>query len=454
MKAFYLFLCLAVFSGLAIAQPVWQKNLDSKIEFYQTTDFGLLIVGTEKSLYAVDGQSGDVVWRRKHAGLDETSILPVPATDLILVSLDQGDKSRLEAIDVISGDTIWRSDKVKGDVMQLAVEPAKDLLCVVMAKKARGKSDRNLKRKPVTHALRLSNGKEIWKRELDSDIEMMPAEFAEDKEVNFTLDNYRAPLIVDDRVYLFYEGATILNASNGKELERDKFKVNEGGLALTEADPVLDEKFMYVSGRGRVRAIDRQSGKTVWKADDLGVTSEMYLVGQRLFVKTGGQFTRLKDGETEEKGPFGITAIDTKNGKTIWRYKGADKGITNFVFRDASTIILADRDDLILLNADNGKRIAKTDHKIEKAQFVMMNERGEAVVGGHEEIAGFGQAVGRPRVSSGTQSDLSSLWTAKHKAPGRGVFRIMAAIALRATALYFRYGGLATSAFSFATIRH
>jgi outer membrane protein assembly factor BamB len=279
---------------------------------------------------------------------------------------------------------------------------------------------------------------------------MMPAEFAENKQVNFTLDNYRAPLIVDDRVYLFYEGATILNASNGKELERDKFKVNEGGLALTEADPVLDDRFIYVSGRGRVRAIDRQSGKTVWKSDDLGVTSEMYWVGQRLFVKTGGQFTRLKDGETEEKGPFGITAIDTKNGKTIWRYKGADKGITNFVFRDAGTIVLADRDDLILLNAENGKRITKTDHKIEKAQFVMINERGEAVVGGREEISGFGQTAGRPRVSSGAQGELSRIWTAKHKAPGRGVFRIVAAIALRATALYFRYGGIATSAFSFA----
>jgi hypothetical protein len=40
----------------------------------------------------------------------------------------------------------------------------------------------------------------------------------------------------------------------------------------------------------------------------------------------------------------------------------------------------------------------------------------------------------------------SEVWRVKHKAPGRGVFRTIAGIALRATALYFRYGGFATSA--------
>lgn len=38
------------------------------------------------------------------------------------------------------------------------------------------------------------------------------------------------------------------------------------------------------------------------------------------------------------------------------------------------------------------------------------------------------------------------VWRVKHKAPSRGAFRIIAGIALRATALYFRYGGMATSA--------
>jgi hypothetical protein len=42
------------------------------------------------------------------------------------------------------------------------------------------------------------------------------------------------------------------------------------------------------------------------------------------------------------------------------------------------------------------------------------------------------------------------VWRVRHKAPSRGAFRIIAGIALRATALYFRYGGLATSAIGIA----
>ncbi len=468
MKVFALLLFLLYFFAAisSNAQPVWQANLDGKIEFYQTTDFGIVLAGTDNSLYAIDGQTGERLWRRKHKGLDETSVSPIPATDLILLSLDEGDKSRIEAVDLISGERIWRSDKVKGDVMQLAIEPEQDLLAVVLVKKAKGNIGEELKREPVVHVLRLSDGEELWKKQLESDVEMMPSRFGENLgEIPFTLDNYRPPLMLDGRLYLFYEGATSYDAKTGKEGERERFKVNEGGLALTEADPVFDEKYIYTSGKGKIRAINRQNFKIEWEAKDLGVTPEMAIVGNVLYVRTGGQFTRIKDGETEAKGAFGVSAIDTKNGKTLWRYKGADKGLTNFVFADAKTILIADKNDLITIDARNGKRIDKFEHDVERAQFVLINERGEAVVGGRDEIAAFRVSSSKFQVSGKSQFQISNfrfqsekqpetknlkpetaLWRVKHKPPSRGVFRIVAGIALRATALYFRYGGLATSA--------
>ncbi|HEY0048598.1 MAG TPA: PQQ-binding-like beta-propeller repeat protein [Pyrinomonadaceae bacterium] len=478
MKASVLLLCLLCFTAAisANAQPVWQANLDGKVRFYQTTDFGIMLAGSENSLYAVDGQTGERLWRRQHRGLDETSITPVPATDLILLSLDEGDKSRVEAVDLLSGATLWRSDKVKGDVMQLAVEPEADLLAVVLVKKAKGKPGEELKRSPQIHVLRLSDGEELWKKQLESDVELMPSRFGENPgEIPFTLDNYRPPLMLDGRLYLFYEGATSYDARTGQTGERERFKINEGGLALTESDPVFDEKYIYTSGRGKVRAINRQSGKVEWEAKDLGVTPEMAVVGNVLYVRTGGQFTRIKDGETEEKGSFGVSAIDTKNGKTLWRYKGADKGLTNFVFADAGTILVADKDDLITIDARTGKRISDFEHDVERAQFVLINERGEAVVGGKDEIAAFSIREAETRRRADAEIKLSDsqaffvkeksyqmsffapplrvsdstrqeIWRVKHKAPSRGVFRIVAGIALRAAALYFRYGGLATSA--------
>lgn len=441
MKAFLLFLCLlCLFAAVAGAQPVWQSNLDSKIRFYQTTDFGIVLAGTEKSLYALDGKTGERVWRRETGKINETAVTPVPNTDLILFSRDLGSKSRLEAVDVLTGATLWQSEKVKGDVMQLAVDPEHDLITVVLVKDARGKAEDNFKRKPSVHVLRLSDGDELWKRDLDTSIEMMPSRFGETGDVDYTLDNYRAPLLLDGRLFLFYEGSTSYDARTGKEKEREKFKINEDGLALTEADPVFDDTHVYVSGKGKIRAVNRRTGKQDWEATDLGICAEMAIVGETLFVRTGGQFTQLKNGEPKEKGPFGVSAIDTRNGKTLWRYKGADKGLTNFVFADANTILIADRDDLITLDARDGKRLAKRDHKIDKAQFVLINEGGNAVVGGRNEIAAFNIRDAR----------APELWRARHTAPGRGVFRTVAGIALRAAALYFRYGGLATSAIGLA----
>lgn len=457
--------------AVIFGQPVWQANLDSKLNFYQQTDFGLILAGTEKSLYAVDSQTGSVIWKRRTGKVNETGVTPVPNTDLVLLTRDLGSKSRLEAVDAFSGERLWESDKVKGNVMQLALDPELDLLAVVMVKDPRGNFGSDFKRKPIVHMLRLSDGDEIWKREMDSSIEMMPARFR-GGDVDFTLDNYRAPLILDGRLFLFYEGATSFDARTGQEKEREKFKINEDGLALTEADPVFDDTHVYISGRGRIRAVNRRTGEVDWKADDLGNCAEMFLVGTTLYARTGGQFTRLKDGEAVSKGPYGISAIDVKNGRVNWRYKGADKGLTNLAFLDQNTIAIADRDDVILLDARSGKRISKFEHEVERAQFVVVNERGEIVVGGRDEIAAFANAEGGIRNAEstwpGSPSSLSYstiennlvphsafrtphlVWRVKHKAPGRGILRVVAGIALRAAAIYFRYGGAATSAFNFA----
>ena len=44
----------------AVAPPTspWSAKFDGKIRFHQTTELGALIVGTEKSIYAVDGETG------------------------------------------------------------------------------------------------------------------------------------------------------------------------------------------------------------------------------------------------------------------------------------------------------------------------------------------------------------------------------------------------------------
>ena len=444
LRAFIAILLLSL--GIA-GQSFWQRPLDGEVRFYQTTDFGVIIAGTDRSAYAIDAKTGEQIWRRSHRGLDETSVTPVPATDMILISNDLGDKSRVEAVDLLTGATLWQSEKMKGDVSQLAVDPQADLIGLILIKKAWAEAGDDLEREPVIHMLRLSTGDEIWKRDLGSDVRLMPSRFGSEGKVPFTLDNYRPPLFLDGRLYLFYEGVSSYDAKTGKDGEREKFTVNEGGLALTEADPVIDEQFIFTSGKGRVRAINRTNFEEEWKAADLGTTPEMMLAGEILYVRTGGQFTKIESGETQTKGPFGISALNRSTGKTIWRFKGADKGLTNFVFPDANRIVVADRDELIVIDSKTGKKLAEIDHKVEGAQFVILNETGNAIVGGKEELAAFdiGKLVSqdqKPKIQN------VQLWRAKHTPPARGVLRVVAGVALRATALYFRYGGIASTAFS------
>ena len=424
-----------VFAASDARAQGWTAKLDKTVRFYQATDMGVLLVGTEKSLYAIDGSTGESLWRRKDASLDETDVAPVPASDLVLLSFEKGARTRVEAVDIFTGDTIWKSDKIRGSVMQMAVDPSANLLAVVLAKDAKGHAKEGFKRHPLLHVLDLFSGDELWKYEV-SEVEMMPARWSErDDDVNYTLDNYQSPVFVDGRIYLFYDGLTSFDAQTGKSRLREKYRVNEEGLALTEADPIFDEAFIYTSGHGRVRAISRETGDTEWEAKDLGLTPEMILVGDILYVRTGGQFTSLKGGETVERGSYGVSAIDTRKGKVLWRYKGADKGITNLVLPNPASIFIADRDDLISIDTKTGKRRARVRHGIERASFGVLNESGDVVVGGQSEIAAFDPGNG------------GEIWRARRTPPGRGILRTITAIAARAASLYFRYGGTATTAF-------
>ena len=137
----------------------------------------------------------------------------------------------------------------------------------------------------------------------------MPTRWPENAkdDAEYSLDNYQPPLFADGRLYLFYEGVTSFDARTGNERTREKFRVNEEGLALTEAAPVADEAFIYTSGRGHVRAIFGASPPAKLNGKQKTWASLPTHSGpRRLYARMGGQFTRLKDGELVDRGPYGV----------------------------------------------------------------------------------------------------------------------------------------------------
>jgi hypothetical protein len=77
---------------------------------------------------------------------------------------------------------------------------------------------------------------------------------------------------------------------------------------------------------------------------------------------------------------------------------------------------------------------------VEAAAFLLLNERGELVLGGKNELAAFDGNGATP------------LWRERHEPPGRGLLRTVAAVAARAASLYFRYGSAASTVFRGARV--
>jgi hypothetical protein len=61
LKGAALVILLALCATAARAAEPWSTKLDGAVRFYQTTEVGVLVVGTEKSLYGLDTETGEVL---------------------------------------------------------------------------------------------------------------------------------------------------------------------------------------------------------------------------------------------------------------------------------------------------------------------------------------------------------------------------------------------------------
>src|SRR4051812_45245461 len=154
-RALLIFLALFCAIGVRAADADWSAKFDGEVRFYQTTELGVVVVGTEKSLYALGGETGEVLWLRKGVELDETDVAPVPGTDILLLSLQKGSKTRVEAVDLFTGDVLWQSDKVQGGVMQMAVDTESNLLAATFVKDTKDHAREGFKRRPTVHVFDL-----------------------------------------------------------------------------------------------------------------------------------------------------------------------------------------------------------------------------------------------------------------------------------------------------------
>lgn len=412
------------------SRAAWTAEFDHPIEFQLLVDSDVLVVGTSRHLYAVDPRSGDVRWRKRDMRVKPEDLLGVPGTRLLLVNEDYGGKfsdkeTTVLALDMESGDELWESKLIKGKGLQAVADPSSGLLLLVTVREPHGNDDGlfagwlpgdgiggGFKRKPRINALDLRTGKRIWDREFDSDVELRPsldAEIArggdkkEKKDRPYDLGLYRPPVIAGDRIFVTYRGISCYDARSGERVWRAEYGVREGDLALSDADPIVDDQTVYTSGEGRIRAFDRETGKMLWRSDDYGVVPELFVDNDAVYGQLGGRFYNIFSDDWHWKGSYGAVAIDRKTGKKIWKYDSANDSVTNLVIA-GDRVWLGDEDRLVGLERASGKRVTNEKHKLERRPVIATyNELGQVVLISDEEAAGYATDSG------------ARVWYARHE---------------------------------------
>ena len=324
----------------AASGAAWNARFDHPIQFQTLVDSGLLLVGTGRHLYGVDPRTGRELWRKRDLTVEAEDLLSVPGTDLLLVNDDHGGKfsdkeSSVVALDRATGADRWESKLVKGKGMHVVADTESNILVLVTVKEPRGEGH-ELKRKPRLNVLDLATGKRLWDRDFDSDVMLRPSLDAEisrgdrkQRERSFDLGNFQMPVVAGGQLFVTYRGIACYDAKTGDRLWRHNYDVREGDLALSDAEPIVDGQIVYTSGEGKVRAIDRVTGKRLWESDDFGVVPELFVDELAIYGRLGGRFYDVDDEEWRWKGPYGAVAIDRATGKRIWRYGGGNDSITN-----------------------------------------------------------------------------------------------------------------------------
>ncbi len=410
----------------------WRIDLEADIRFQKLLDEDLLLVGTERHVYAVRSSDGGVVWRLRNVSVFSDQIQAVPGTRLLLLHEGWGGRfqdrqSSVMAVDSSDGRVVWESPTVRQQILAVAPDLDNRRLLLVSAEKPHGKG--SLKRALSLILVDASSGVLRWRAELGRKVRLSPRprtdQRKDGKQRGFDLSAYRSPVFDRDRVFVFYDGVRCYEVASGRLAWFAKLDLLEDDLALSYADPFLEGDVLYLAVRGRLWAFDTRTGQVLWKSNDFGTITELYFDDQRIYARLGGVYLDLDGENWKKKGPYGVVVIDRARGRKIWRWGGGDDGITNLmIFGDR--VYLADRDDLYALDRFTGKRLYKRGHGFEEApHHVGLNERTQLILAGPQDVAAFEYGDGR------------RLWRQHLPPPGVGIWKKLAAGLLGTTGVVF-----------------
>ncbi len=259
-----------------------------------------------------------------------------------------------------------------------------------------------LKREPQLHALELSTGRLLWQQAFGQKVALRPsyrpildddAEWVFNRP--FTLGLYHPPLVADGKLCVTYSGVRCFDARNGQLLWQQKFDVIEDDLALSYANPVLQGNLIYTSGNNRIRVFNISTGKQLWRSKRFDFVPEVLVDKDVVYGQLGGRFFDIGKEKWVWKGDFGAVALDRQTGKVVWKYKDAMGSITNLlVFGEL--VWFADGERLLAINRKTGAVSVEIEHELQKRPiFVALNEDRRILLISEDAVAAYHEVTGK-----------------------------------------------------------
>ncbi len=418
-----------------IEQPgiAWNVEFEYPLRFQRMVDEQMLIVGTSRHLHALDPRSGRQLWRARNVSARSEDIIAVPELPYLLVmdagggSFDDGD-THILAIDRFDGEMFWESPRIAGKVQQAVIDPDSGRLYAVAVGAPHGDDTglladilpgkgigSGLLREPQLIAMELRTGRILWTRAFGDRVPLRPVggRVLDDNgdwqpERSFDLGLYREPFVAGDRICLSYTGISCFSAATGAPAWQREFAVNEGKAALSYTSAFTDDRTVYMSGGGRLQALDAASGALRWQSRRADAIPQMVEMPDTLYLQLGGRFFDTGSETWEWNGEFGAMAVDRHTGETRWTFDGADDAVSNLLVF-SGRVWLADEDALIVLRDADGARVAEVEHGFDAPPVIAaLNDRGQIVLANESEACAIDPL------------SLEMLWRVRYEPPGPG----------------------------------
>jgi len=438
--------------------PDWSVDFPRPVEFQLLVNDDLLVVGTIRHLYGIDPKTGKKLWRQRNVAVTADDLTSLGERSYLLVddaaggAFDDRDTNIL-ALDHSNGQIVWESKLLQGKILQGALSEQEDVFFFTTVPKAHG-DDRGFmsgvlgskglgsgyEQVPSLSALEVATGNILWTRSFEEKVLMRPGERRQlDDKADWTytrpfdLGLYHPPLIAGSLVCLTYHGIECYDSKTGSPVWNHRFSVIEDDLALSYANPVVDDTTIIASGDNRLRAYNLANGKLRWKSEKFDIISELTLDGNIVYGQLGGRFFDIHKEKWKWEGKFGVVAIDRTTGKTLWTFDDADDASTNVLIW-GDKIWLADKKNLIALSRINGEEQFRTEHGFEEPPvFAALNEVGQVVLVGDGEAAAFGREKG------------SHVWHVRHEPVRPGAWSRFSTALMNATGNVLKFGSFLLS---------